>query len=312
MQLIDTSTIAPEDRADAVTTLMREIALATRVIHDDPQRVSMSTRSWRFGPVELVNLRRTGMYTTVPVDVDDREPELALNLGAAGGGAREQFGVTIEARAGKVDMMELHRPYRSWMRPVEDAWCLKVPVASLALPTRTISRAREGMTSHPLQHVFTQHLLALRHQVPKMEGDPAAAQLGIATLALARALIGSAGDQADAAAEGLHDSLVLRVQAFIHEHLRDRTLSGPTIAAAHGISVRQLYKALATHGIQLEQYVLERRLDAARWELSAPRSRHRSIAAIAHECGFVSASHFSRRFRDKYGMPPGELRRLSG
>ena len=34
-----------------------------------------------------------------------------------------------------------------------------------------------------------------------------------------------------------------------------------------------------------------------------------SVAAVAHDCGLPTPYHFSRRFRDVYGQPPGRYRR---
>jgi AraC-like DNA-binding protein len=35
------------------------------------------------------------------------------------------------------------------------------------------------------------------------------------------------------------------------------------------------------------------------------------VAAVAHDCGFANPYHFSRRFRRRYGQPPGRYRRAS-
>jgi AraC-like DNA-binding protein len=33
------------------------------------------------------------------------------------------------------------------------------------------------------------------------------------------------------------------------------------------------------------------------------------VAAVASRCGFTNVTHFARRFRDAYGIPPGEWQR---
>ncbi|WP_460494699.1 helix-turn-helix domain-containing protein [Dactylosporangium cerinum] len=47
----------------------------------------------------------------------------------------------------------------------------------------------------------------------------------------------------------------------------------------------------------------------ARHELLLPQSRHRSVAAIAWRWGFRDATHFTRRFKARYGMLPSQWRR---
>ncbi|MFH9355742.1 helix-turn-helix domain-containing protein, partial [Kitasatospora sp. NPDC017646] len=54
------------------------------------------------------------------------------------------------------------------------------------------------------------------------------------------------------------------------------------------------------------QWVRQRRLDACRRELERPSRRQTSVSAVAHRWGFVSHSHFSRAFRDAYGISPRE------
>lgn len=310
MLSLDTEALPEHERADAITAIMREIALATNVVHEDPADVFMSTWVWDLGPVELVHTERSGLYMDVTVERDDQPPVLALMLGSRLGGRREQFGHLILEKPGVVDMIELNRPHRSWVRRGRDGWVVKIPVDALALPSATVTRARSGLTSTPMQQVFANHFRSLVQVGPDLAGDPSAAQVGVATLALARALIGSAGEDETRTREALHESLLVRMQGFVREHLRDPGLSAASIAAAHRVSVRLVYRVYADAGLQLEQSIIDQRLDGARWELTQPTGRRRSVAAVAHQWGFASPSHFNRRFKDKFGMTPGEWQRL--
>jgi AraC-like DNA-binding protein len=84
--------------------------------------------------------------------------------------------------------------------------------------------------------------------------------------------------------------------------------AAPTIAAAHNISLRHLYKVCAEADLSLEQWIIGERLRGAREELSRPESRQRPIAMIARRWGFRDPTHFTRRFRAVYGMAPSEWR----
>jgi AraC family transcriptional activator of mtrCDE len=42
------------------------------------------------------------------------------------------------------------------------------------------------------------------------------------------------------------------------------------------------------------------------------RSTTLDVATVAHRTGFASRSHFSRIFRETFGVPPAERRRLGG
>jgi AraC-like DNA-binding protein len=65
-------------------------------------------------------------------------------------------------------------------------------------------------------------------------------------------------------------------------------------------------------GTTFSEFVIDRRLDAARGMLTSPRHAAWSITAIALEAGFGDLSHFNRRFKRRYLMTPTDLRRQGG
>lgn len=96
-------------------------------------------------------------------------------------------------------------------------------------------------------------------------------------------------------------------RAFIEEHLTDPTLSAGDIAAGTGISERHLSRLFAAAGTSVPRHILARRLDAAYSVLTtddAPRT-----AEVAARCGFTSVAYFSQRFRRRFGVTAGEVRR---
>jgi AraC-like DNA-binding protein len=48
----------------------------------------------------------------------------------------------------------------------------------------------------------------------------------------------------------------------------------------------------------------------ARAQLTIPTGQVRTIAATAHACGFTDPAHFSRRFRQTYGITPRQWQEL--
>ncbi|EGD41727.1 transcriptional regulator, AraC family [Nocardioidaceae bacterium Broad-1] len=308
MPELDTSTLPRHERADAVITHLREIALASKVILQDADRVFMSTRVYDLGEVQVVNLRRSGLSLEVTRERDDCPPMIAMMLGSNAPATHEQFDHAVEQRQGVVDMVELNQPHRSINYTSGINWCLKFPVEGLGLSSAAIRRARPALVSSPLQAVYASHLKTLTQAAPTLAGHPATEQLGDATMALSRAVISAAADEEAKARDALHEALVPRIQVFVREHLRDPDLSPETIAAAHHISVRLLYRVLADAGLRLEQWVIDQRLDGARRELVSATGRHKPIAVIAHRWAFATPSHFTRRFRAKYGMTPREWR----
>lgn len=293
-------------------THLREIALASRVRLEDPPHAFMSTTVYEMGDLQLVHLHRSGLFIDVDRERDDGPAVLAMMLGARDVGTREQFGHVIEQHPGVVDMIELHRPHRSRSYGIGDNWCLKIPSEALALPAATITRARPALGTGPLQRIYASHLAMLTELVPGLEHERVVTDLGHATLALSRAVISAAAGDEATTREAMHASLWPRIEVFVREHLRDPELGPQMIASAHHISVRLLYRVLADVGLQLEQWVIDQRLEGARQELASPASRHRTIAGIAFSWGFANPSFFSNRFHHAFGTTPREWRARHG
>jgi AraC family transcriptional activator of tynA and feaB len=99
-----------------------------------------------------------------------------------------------------------------------------------------------------------------------------------------------------------------RARLFIEQNLGDPELGPHSVARALNVSARYLRMIFAREGECISSYVLRRRLEETARQLVDPRWRGRSICEIAFTWGFNSAPHFSRSFREQYGMPPREYR----
>lgn len=86
-------------------------------------------------------------------------------------------------------------------------------------------------------------------------------------------------------------------------------LSPSTVAAAHGISVRTLHRVFADHDETFSETVRNRRLARARKDIVSGCG---TFSDIAHRWGFSDGSHFTRRFRERYGVTPREARHSVG
>ncbi|WP_067833365.1 helix-turn-helix domain-containing protein [Actinomadura kijaniata] len=123
------------------------------------------------------------------------------------------------------------------------------------------------------------------------------------TVGLVRAYLLS---RADGGPDG--DALGPRLLRYIDDHLTDPGLSPASVAAAHRISLRYLYRVLADVDVTFGAWVRARRLEGAGRDLAAPGAGHVTIAAVAARWGFADAAHFSRVFRDAYGVSPRQWR----
>jgi len=115
----------------------------------------------------------------------------------------------------------------------------------------------------------------------------------------------------DAAAEKLPDIVsTLSVIRFVEAHLRNANLSPKYIARALGCSVRHVHRAFEGAGMTVSAYIKQERLKASAQELRAPRCSQDSITEIAMRWGFSEVSHFSRSFRQQFGVSPRDFREL--
>ncbi|GAA1364369.1 helix-turn-helix domain-containing protein [Arthrobacter rhombi] len=95
--------------------------------------------------------------------------------------------------------------------------------------------------------------------------------------------------------------------SYIDRQLRDPQLSAGEIAAAVGISERQLSRVFAQDGTSLSHFVRDRRLQLARKILIDPGTPI-SMGRLAAELGFASQSYFARVFKEHFGVTPLQLR----
>jgi transcriptional regulator GlxA family with amidase domain len=61
----------------------------------------------------------------------------------------------------------------------------------------------------------------------------------------------------------------------------------------------------------LSRMIWQQRLTACRRELADASMAHRSVSDIAFSWGFNEAAHFSRSFREQFGLSPREWRQAA-
>jgi AraC family transcriptional regulator, positive regulator of tynA and feaB len=111
-----------------------------------------------------------------------------------------------------------------------------------------------------------------------------------------------------AEAANFADATVLALQRAVHDRIRQPSLSPSTVAAVVGISERYVHKLFERTGSTFAAYVINRRLDGAAADLTRPVLAGRTAGAIAFDWGFSDLSHFTRRFKQRFGCTPGEWR----
>jgi AraC-like DNA-binding protein len=101
------------------------------------------------------------------------------------------------------------------------------------------------------------------------------------------------------------------IKSYIDSRLDDPDLSPANIAKANGISLRYLHYLFKSSGTSVSEWVREQRLNTCHQKLISDKHENDSITNIAFSMGFNSSSHFSRLFKEKFGMAPRNLRNIS-
>jgi len=139
------------------------------------------------------------------------------------------------------------------------------------------------------------------------------ARLGTTLVDLLTAALAARLDREDEIpSDSRQQALRRRVHAFIEQRLGDPELTPGTIAAAHHVSVRYLYKLFEDRPSGVAAWIRQRRLERSRRDLLDPALADRPVSAIAARWGLTDPAAFSRLFRAAYGVPPLEYRRTMG
>jgi AraC-like DNA-binding protein len=95
---------------------------------------------------------------------------------------------------------------------------------------------------------------------------------------------------------------------LIERHLASSHLNPELIARQLRCSRAHLYRVFASRGETVANYVRELRLRRAHNLLAHGSASKDPIGDIAYRCGFEDPVHFTRLFRQRFGLTPSELR----
>ncbi|MBZ5526276.1 MAG: helix-turn-helix domain-containing protein [Acidobacteriia bacterium] len=153
---------------------------------------------------------------------------------------------------------------------------------------------------------FLFHLsTSLYRQAEELTWEEGAAAIE-AYLRILAACVGTPGRPAAGTNRGSEPaSLILK---YIDAHLTETTLRPAEIAAALNLSVRHVHRLFSVHGSTLAEWIRTQRLRHCRSDLADPRLRAKSITEIAFFWGFNDSAHFSRVFKQRFGVCPRVFR----
>ena len=284
-------------------------ALDLRLVHRPTPHMSHATALMR-GAADRVLVARlvAGAQTLFP---DAGRPDMPILLLLEEHGAVLQVdGRSVETPAGALLVLPRHGSWRLVFPDGLRATALSIR-ALMFRGRRTIPRDEE----HPraLPHLGITAILAgmmrnvgdnLEHMA-ESDWPPVEASLVDLFLSAAHAHRGKPGE---AGSRTSQTALLDRVCQTIERRFHDPGLTPARVAESEGISERYLQKLFEGTGENFSLYLRERRLQRAAADLASPAEASLSVSEIAFRCGFSDAAHFSRAFRDRFGMTPRDFR----
>ena len=303
--LLDTSVLPPQEREGATRGFMDRFTGLDALWHAcPPESIVTRMRAWDLGTLRLdvtecpwLGAERNHSTATEAVSIAAQ---------VSGQTAMVHGGECWAFAPGVISLTDLASPFKSQAGKASAHMSFRFSYAELCLPAEAIRSAAGDLAASPLYELFQAHVLQLYRCLEEDIPALAAESLGAATLELARAVIATVGQVEVARNDVANEALVTRIEAYVQQHLADPALSPGSIAHAHQISVRQLYKLWSERELGLAEWIMRGRLEGARHDIAKGGSP--GIAAVARQWGFTDPTHFGRRFRAAYGLSPREWR----
>lgn len=299
------SDVATTDRAEWWSELVSSIhtQMAFRVRDDYRGRIEhQHTEAYQlvrwWGDEEFI--KRSGS------DVR-RHPHEAYELlvPATGSMTIRQADTVLRLEPGGLALATLDAPMDMWHSDNFSCLALVIPRARVdARVTGLLTRTVGLNAGHGMGRIVVDLLESVRSQAHAINGldfDAAADRaVDLMCLAYGGALLPPLYET--------QDDLVATIRRYVRANAHDVSLTGATVAAELGWSLRQIQARLQRIGTTPSMLIRDERLELARLRLQHPGWAYRTVANIARSSGFSNASTFSNAYRERFGERPTDTR----
>jgi hypothetical protein len=257
--ILDTSTIPPAERVEAVHSVFAEATVPHTIEHEPPaEQIYARLDFIAAGPTALFQHESSGIrHTRTARQVRIAAPErVALIVHRGGPGVYQQDGRELELRDGQCYLADLTMAYSLVRNGGGAATVFQADHDQLGLPVETIRGATARLASSPLYDLVRGYVPQLYEGLGDLAGSVALTSAMHATTELVRALIATASDDKRFEQAALDGTLRMRVISYISQHLTEPDLSPERIAQENNISVRHLHKMWRASDLSLTQRII--------------------------------------------------------
>jgi len=219
--------------------------------------------------------------------------------------AVDQGGHESRAHLGDFVVFDMTRPYRLAVADGCDVMAVGIPRGELGRHAEAVAghAARRLPADTGAQAVLSAFLLGLGRHLDELTG-PAQPHVGDALVSL---LLAAFTERAPARVDTATE-LTDRIRVYALANIADPSLCVESVAAAHGISARQLHRLFQRGGESFAAWLRRQRLERIHRDLLDPAHDGRTTAAVAAHWGIHDPRHLARALKAHYGQTARELR----
>lgn len=219
-----------------------------------------------------------------------------------------QDGREVDLKAGDISMYDVRRPHVIDCPERFSKLVIKVPgpVLRARLPSPERYTALRIPAATAIGAIARGFFNVVLHNIPRLRGAELD-QFGLQSVDLLASAMTGCHPLARRRSHTRAGTLTA-LKTYIAAQLHNPELSAGKIAAATGYSNRYANELMRAEGTSLMRYVWSRRLESSRDMLDGRNKPDLPVAEIAFRCGFSDPAHFSRAFKQKFGMSPRAYR----